>query len=80
MNNLKRNEKISMGFILGALISPLITALCSLPVAWIVQQGYNTIAPLINFPTDFSFIDWYFMWLSFCFITEKIIPFQVKTK
>lgn len=34
-----RNEKVSLGFILGALISPLITALCSLPVAWIVQQG-----------------------------------------
>ena len=75
-----RKENISMSLILSALISPLITALCSLPVAWIVQQGYNAIAPLINFPTDFSFIDWYFMWFAFCFITEKIIPFQPKTK
>ena len=80
MYDSKRQGNISMSFILSALISPLITALCSLPVAWVVQQGYNAIAPLISFPTDFSFIEWYFMWLAFCFVTEKIIPFQTRTK
>lgn len=75
-----RKGNISIGFILGTLIAPLITALCSIPIAWVVQHGYNVIAPLINFPTNFSFIDWYFMWLTFCFITEKIIPFQTRTK
>ena len=55
-------------------VSLIFTLIYNLPVAWIVQQGYNIIAPHLNLPTGFTFMECYFVWLTFCFMFEKIRP------
>ena len=65
---------ITITTFISTVLSLLVTLIYNLPVAWLAQQGYNILAPHINFPTNFTFMEWYLMWLLLCFIADKIIP------